>query len=106
MGDRLGHHIDYANPEQLGTALRQLVYHFFQLAAQRNDLISVAQHHPSRVSEFQVASDPGKQIHPKIVLQQAQLPADGLWRQVQSFTGPGDTTLPGPPPKSSADVCS
>ena len=79
--------------------------YLFQLTAQRKDFIGIAQHHPSGISEFQVASDPGKQVHSKIFLQQAQLPAEGLWRQVQSFTCPGDATIPGHRPKSSADYC-
>ncbi|MNR05920.1 hypothetical protein D3C85_1219710 [compost metagenome] len=59
----------------------------FQFATQLKHLLGVGQGLATGLGQFQLSSDSPEQFDPVGLLQQADLPADGLGRQVQLFAG-------------------
>ena len=58
MRDRFRHNIDDPDSEHMRAAAGLLNDCLFQLAAERENLIGVAQHQPTDLGQFQVATDP------------------------------------------------
>ncbi|MNE41890.1 hypothetical protein D3C80_1359900 [compost metagenome] len=59
----------------------------FQFATQLKHLLGVGQGLATGLGQFQLSSDSPEQFDPVGLLQQADLPADGLGRQVQLLAG-------------------
>lgn len=66
--------------------------HGFELAADLEHLLGIGQGLAAAFGQFQLATDALEQFQVPGLLEQADLAADGLGRQVQLFAGAGDTS--------------
>ncbi|MCY1437710.1 hypothetical protein D9M71_538840 [compost metagenome] len=89
VDDGLGHHVGHPHPEQ-DLLLRAGPQHGFQFAAQLEHLFGIDQRLAPGFGQLQLAPHALEQFQAIGLLEQADLPADGLRGQVQLFAGAGD----------------
>jgi len=99
----VGHDLLYGvsdpHPELSRPPSRGVVQNAFQLLAQGEDLVSVAQYHSSRVGKVKAAPDAGKQLVTQHVFERTYLSADRLRSQMQALAGAGDSASLGDHPE-------
>ncbi|MNE34662.1 hypothetical protein D3C80_1283930 [compost metagenome] len=99
VDDGLGHHIGDPDPKQDLLFVWTGTQHGLQLPADLKHLLGVGQRLATGFSQFQLPPDPAKQLDAVGLFEQADLPADGLWRQVQLLAGAHDAAGTGHHPE-------
>lgn len=99
VGDGLGQHVGQAHPQGQGTVAGAGPQHLLQFAAGVKDVVGIGQGQPAQVREFKAPAHPAEQAHPQAVFQQGDLARQGLGREVQALTGPGNAAVLGHAPE-------
>jgi len=89
IGDGLGNRVGNAYPElHRAAALRVIAQRLLQFGPEGEDVLRIAEGEPPGLGQLEVAAAPGKQGRSQVVLQQPDLPAEGLRRQMQLLARP------------------
>ncbi|MNE49524.1 hypothetical protein D3C80_1440470 [compost metagenome] len=98
VDDGFGHHVGHPHAEQ-DLLLRACAQHGFQLAANLEHLLCIYQRLAAGLGQLQLPAGALEQFKAVGLLEQADLPADGLRCKVQLFAGAGNAARLGHGPE-------